>query len=82
MIISITCKGAAELISQSLDAPLSRWQRLALVIHLFICGPCGRFRRQSTLIQHAGQREPADLVGASLSETARERIKRSLRDEG
>ena len=84
-MISITCKRAAELTSQSLETSLSGWERLALGLHLGICGPCWRFRRQSALVQRAGRLmglgERADLVAASLPEAARERIKRLLRLE-
>lgn len=85
-MISITCKQAAELVSQSLETRLFGRQRLALGLHLGICGPCWRFRRQSALIQGAlrlaGQPERAGLAAATLSEAARERIKSRLRSEG
>jgi hypothetical protein len=84
-MISITCQRAAELVSQSLETRLSGWERLTLGLHLGICGPCWRFRRQSFLVQRAGrlagQPERAGRAAASLSEAARERIKSRLRSE-
>lgn len=84
-MISITCKQAAELVSQSLETRLSGWERLALCLHLGICGPCWRFRRQIFLVQRAGrlagQPERAGEAAAMLSEAARERIKHRLRSE-
>jgi hypothetical protein len=85
-MISITCQRSAELVSQSLDMPLSRWQRLVLNVHVGICGPCSRFRRQLLLLQRAGQRlsqdQRVDRVANTLSEAARERMKRRLLLEG
>ncbi len=80
-MISITCQRAAELVSQSMETPLSGWERLALGIHVGICGPCWRYRRQSALVQRAGRDERAERMAGSLSEAARERIKRRLRLE-
>jgi hypothetical protein len=80
------CKRAAELISLSLERPLSWRQRLALAFHLGFCDLCRRFRRQMRLLQRAGraagQGEPTPgLAEAALPEEARERIKRALREQ-
>jgi DNA-directed RNA polymerase specialized sigma24 family protein len=81
----ISCKRAAELISLSLETPLTWRQRLALSFHLFFCDMCRRFRRQSRLVQQAGPEagRPEQMPGreeTALSEEARERIKRALRN--
>ncbi|HLJ96634.1 MAG TPA: hypothetical protein VKU02_25905 [Gemmataceae bacterium] len=83
----ISCKRAAALISQSLETPLGARHRLGLGIHLYFCGMCRRFRCQSELLQQfghlAGQAERAGLATAvTLSDTARERIKQVLWQEG
>lgn len=83
----ISCKRAAELISLSLETPLTWRQRLALAFHLAFCDMCRRFRRQSRLMQQAGPEagRPEQSPGreeTSLSEEARERIKRALRQRG
>jgi hypothetical protein len=83
----ISCKRAAELISLSLETRLGWGQRLALLLHLAVCGMCRRFRRQSRLLQQAGrvvgQPDPVPGVpGEVLSAAARERIKGALREHG
>lgn len=75
----ISCKRAAELISLSLDAPLSLGQRISLAAHMCICGMCRRFRRQSRIIQEVGK-TVGEPLGDSLSDEARDRIRRALND--
>jgi hypothetical protein len=82
----ISCKRAAELISLSQEAPLRWRQRLALALHLCVCGMCRRFRRQMGLLERAGRSAPGTGPGASadvaLPAEAKERIKRALRGQG
>ena len=42
----LTCKQASQLLSQSLDRPLTRGERLRLRFHLLICQICKRFGQQ------------------------------------
>jgi hypothetical protein len=53
MKLMLTCKQASQIISQSLDNPLSRSVRLKLKFHLFICNTCTRFNQQLHLIKTA-----------------------------
>jgi hypothetical protein len=80
----ISCKRATELISLSLETRLGWRQRLALRFHLGICSLCRRFRQQSRLLQQAGRDSDEALnqadAGATLPESARERIKQALRE--
>ena len=39
----LTCKQASQVISQSLDRPLTARERFALSLHLFICKYCRQF---------------------------------------
>jgi hypothetical protein len=84
----ITCKQAAELISQSLETPLGWRRRWALLLHLGVCDMCRRFRRHLRLVQRAGRLAgrpdppPGVAPDASLPEAARERLKRALRQRG
>ena len=80
----ITCKRAAELISQAEEAPLGRWQSFLLRLHLLVCSMCRRFRRQVDLVRRAGSvcRDDASLARPTLSEEARERMKRAMREQG
>lgn len=76
----MSCKKAAELISLSLETPLTLGQRISLGFHVGICGMCRRFRRQSRLIQEIGQRIGKEFPAENLSNEARERIRRAIVD--
>lgn len=52
----LTCKQASQLISQSLDRPLSLSSRLQLKFHLFICNACTRFNFQLNQLRVAVRR--------------------------
>ncbi|MDI1361863.1 zf-HC2 domain-containing protein [Methylotenera sp.] len=56
MKLMLTCKQASQIISQSLDNPLSWSDRIKLKFHLFICNACTRFNQQLRLIKSAVQR--------------------------
>ena len=76
----ITCKRAAELISRSEEAPLGWWGWLKMHCHLALCKTCARFRRQVRLLQRPGCKCDAPFPQESLSEEARDRMKRALHD--
>ncbi len=42
----LSCKNASQIISQSLDRPLTIRERFALQLHLLICKYCKRFSQQ------------------------------------
>jgi hypothetical protein len=42
----LSCKQASQIISQSLDRPLTIRERFALKLHLLICKYCKRFSQQ------------------------------------
>ena len=42
----LSCKQASQIISQSLDKPLTMRERFALKLHLTICKYCKRFSQQ------------------------------------
>lgn len=56
MKLMLTCKQASQIISQSLDTPLSWSDRMKLKFHLFICDACTHFNKQLRLIKNAIQR--------------------------
>lgn len=47
----LNCKQASQLISQSLDRPLSFSERLQLKVHLLMCDACRRFKQQLNLLK-------------------------------
>jgi hypothetical protein len=42
----LSCKQASQIISQSLDRPLTMQERFALKLHLLICKYCKQFSQQ------------------------------------
>lgn len=78
--IFVSCRRATELLSKSHDAPLTSRERLALRLHLLLCGWCRRYGRQIALVRDALRQDAATLEprGPALSPAARERIRRAL----
>jgi len=78
----LSCKDVSLLISRSYDAKLTWRQRLAVRLHLLVCDACRRFEEQMRFLRRAGRafvdRQPGG-VNASLSPSARDRIRKSLR---
>ncbi|MGE5190456.1 MAG: zf-HC2 domain-containing protein [Gemmatimonadota bacterium] len=80
----LSCKDATRLISQSMDVTLPVGQRIGLRLHLLICKFCLRYRRQLLVIREAlrdfdaAAVRPGGRAGETLSEDARERIRKSL----
>ena len=79
-----TCKEISELISRSMDQPLSWRERWALKTHLMMCGGCRRLNNQIAFLKAvAGHSQTADLeadetAGPGLSDEARERIRSAV----
>ena len=83
-ILTVHCDEIVPLVSQSLDADLSRTQRFAVRIHLLSCTACKRFRKHMAFLHDALRgcydkgEHPESFLSHSLSPEARERIQRSL----
>lgn len=60
MKLMLTCKQASQIISQSLDNPLSWSDRVKLKFHLFMCNACNRFNQQLRLLSGAVQKLKSD----------------------
>lgn len=52
----LSCKEATHLMSQAHDRRLELGERIALRIHLAICGGCSNFRRQIDFLGEACRR--------------------------
>jgi hypothetical protein len=81
MKLMLTCKQASQIISQSLDNPLSRSDRMKLKFHLFICNACTRFNQQLHLIKTAVQRmklETENDTTIQLTVEAKARINQAI----
>ena len=82
----LSCKDVTRLISESMDTSLPLGERIGVRIHLLICRFCARDKRQLLLIREtlrrlvAAEDRSEGPAGETLSEEARERIKRALRN--
>ncbi|HWP49472.1 MAG TPA: hypothetical protein VNM22_20105 [Candidatus Limnocylindrales bacterium] len=82
----MTCKEVTRLISESLDKKLPFYQRLSLHAHFRLCIFCKRYARQLLFIRETlrslSQRiEDPVFPLPSLSEEARETMKRRIREQ-
>jgi hypothetical protein len=83
----LTCREASQLISESLDKPLTLRQRMSLKVHLLMCRYCTRFQRQMLFLRDVLHRTAHEESGdaypessdISLTPEARERIKASVK---
>jgi hypothetical protein len=81
--ISPDCREASRAQSESLDHPLPRSTRLGLSLHLVLCKWCRRNAQQIRYLRESAQAHQEELADASpqkLSNEARERMKRRLRE--
>ena len=81
MKLLLNCKQASQIISQSLDNPLSWSDRMKLKFHLFICNACTRFNQQIRLIKNAVLRikfETENDATIQLSLDAKARINKAV----
>jgi hypothetical protein len=77
-------KPTVELISQSMERPLTLRERVLLKLHLWVCMSCQRYLEHLQLMRDALRVQEDENYEAELSPTtrlsdeARERIRRSL----
>lgn len=82
----LSCRDVTQLISKSMDTSLPIGKRIGVRIHLLMCRFCARYERQLLLIRVTLRRlvatedQPEEQAGEPLSEEARDRIKKSLRN--
>lgn len=76
------CQSTVETISQSMERSLSISERIKLKLHLWICAWCQWYLEHLLLIRETARAKSAEApdmnVGSSLSDEARERIRRRL----
>jgi hypothetical protein len=81
----LSCKNVTQLLSESMDHSLPLGKRIGVRLHLLICKFCARYERQLLLIRETVRRivtteeKPGEPPGETLSEEAKERIRKSLR---
>jgi putative zinc finger protein len=80
-----TCERTVEMISQSMERPLTFKERTKLKLHLWICAWCQWYMEQLHLIRQTARakaEEPPEFIsGVGLSDEARERIRRRLTNQ-
>jgi hypothetical protein len=82
----LSCKDVTQLISESMDRSLPLRKRIGVRVHLLICKFCARYERQLLIIRDTVRRLVATEetaggpLGETLSEEAKERIRKSLRN--
>lgn len=81
---NIHCRKASELISQSLDEPLSTRDQFLLKAHLSICKVCSMYNKQIMLLNDTFKKVPTDAelqykhLQDSLSEEAMENMQKLI----
>ena len=73
----LSCRRMTRRISDSLERPLSAFERLGLGVHLLLCPPCARFRRAVRWLHQSLPAAPSD---ARLPADARTRIRQALEE--
>jgi hypothetical protein len=77
-----TCQQTVETISQSMERSLTLGERIKLKLHFWICVWCQWYMEHLHLIRDAsrshGAAAPEQMASATLSNDARERIRRRL----
>lgn len=82
----LSCKDVTRLISESMDTSLPIGKRIGVRFHLIICKWCARYERQLLLIRETVRHlastveKPGEASGETLSEEAKERIRKSLKN--
>ena len=82
--LSPSCREASRLQSEAMDHSLSAGQRFGLRVHLLLCQWCRRYGKQIRFLRQTAGEHSDELNQATpgaLSPEARERLKRSLRNE-
>lgn len=59
----LDCKDTSALVSRSMDESLSWRQRMAVRVHLVMCGACRRFAAQMSFLRQAGRSYPGVVKG-------------------
>ena len=76
-----SCREISRVVSESFDRNLPLRRRMAMWMHLLMCGHCSRFRKELLAIRRAvrnGRGPEITEDEAAMPNTARERIKRTL----
>lgn len=80
-----TCQQTVETISQSMERPLTTGENVKLKVHFWICVWCQWYMEHLQLIRNTSRAQaneaPDRMTSATLSNEARERIRRRLTNQ-
>jgi len=81
----LNCKEYASLLSQSLDQPMSFWEKMSIKMHQILCPPCKHIQLQLDAIRMACRLTPegearSDQEGDRMPDEVCEQMKSALRD--
>ena len=78
------CKVIVKSLGESLDRDLSLKEKIITKLHLFTCEACERYMKQVRFLHDAAYAhgERAELSRMRLSETAKQRLKETLKTVG
>jgi len=80
-----TCQQTVATISESMERPLPTSETIKLKLHLWICVWCQWYLEHLKLIRDTSRAQaaaaPEQMTGATLSNEARERIRRRLTNQ-
>lgn len=75
----ISCQVATELLSKSLDTPLSLKESILLKTHMFMCEHCREYGQQFHFFRNCLNATPPK-IDVSLSEECKQEIKKALKE--
>jgi hypothetical protein len=79
------CQQTVETISQSMERPLTLGERFTTKLHLWVCAWCQWYLEQLQLIRDSSraqaEKAPEMMTDATLSNDAKERIRRRLTNQ-
>ena len=81
LVLTLTCRDAAPLLSRAMDQAPAVQDRAALRVHLWLCPSCRRYRGQLAFIRRVLTAYGANMLGVLVSPLpghARERIRSEL----
>ena len=82
-LLSPNCRQASALVSRAMDRPLTRFERIGVVIHLGLCMHCRNYRRNLRYLRKAlrlATGPHALQAGSRLSDSAKARIREAMKE--
>lgn len=76
----LNCKNASQLASRAMDEKLPFWENAGLKMHLLLCRSCSKFTQQLMFLREAS-RHSKDHASFKLSDEAKQRIEKALKDQ-